>query len=141
MSPKIVGITLAALALTVIILAWMPSQTTDAQLVPRAPGVTSAERPKMPPQQQPSSTRGTRSLRGTYWCGESFDDAALIGIAVSRGDTAAIAGLLERGKAFQVEGGTRVTSGGEIDMGISLVHIESGYQVGRKCYISTNALN
>jgi len=80
------------------------------------------------------------SLRGTYWCGESFDDAGEIGTAVSRGDTAALAGLLARGSAFQVEGGTRVISGGEIDMGISLVHIASGFQSGRKCYISTRAL-
>lgn len=59
---------------------------------------------------------------------------------MSRGDRAAIAGMLARGKAFQVERGVRVVTGGEIDMGISLAHIESGFQAGRKCYISTNAL-
>jgi hypothetical protein len=83
---------------------------------------------------------GQKTVRAAYWCGVSFDDAGMVGVAVSRGDTAALAGLLARGNAFQVEAGTRVISGGEIDMGISLVHIDSGFQAGRKCYISTNAL-
>jgi hypothetical protein len=87
-----------------------------------------------------SSKSGVRTVRGTYWCAENFDDAGQIGIAVTRGDTAAIAGMLARGKAFQVEEGTLVVTGGEIDMGISRVHIESGFQAGRDCYISTNAL-
>jgi hypothetical protein len=87
-----------------------------------------------------SSTSGERTVRGTYWCGVSFDDAGQIGIAVHDGDTAAIAGMLSRGKAFQVEGGTRVVAGGGNDKGISLVHIESGFQAGRDCYISTRAL-
>jgi hypothetical protein len=87
-----------------------------------------------------SPSGGERAVRATYWCGESFEDAGQIGLAVANGDTPAIAGMLTRGKAFQVEGGTRVLSGGEIDMGISLVHITSGFQSGRKCYITTNAL-
>jgi hypothetical protein len=85
-------------------------------------------------------TSGLMTVRGTYWCGRSFDDAGMIGVAVSRGDTAALAGLIARGNAFQVEGGTRVISGGEVEMGISLVHVESGFQAGQKCYIATNAL-
>jgi hypothetical protein len=48
--------------------------------------------------------------------------------------------MIARGSAFQVEGGTRVVSGGEVDMGISLMHVDSGYHAGEKCYISTNAL-
>ena len=75
---------------------------------------------------------GQKTVRGTYWCGVSFDDAGMVGVAVSRGDTAALAGLLARGNAYQVEAGTRVISGGEIEMGISLVHIDSGFQAGRK---------
>jgi hypothetical protein len=47
--------------------------------------------------------------------------------------------MLTRGRAFQVEKGTLVT-GGEVGMGISLAHVESGFQTGQKCYISTNAL-
>jgi hypothetical protein len=82
---------------------------------------------------------GSKTLRGTCWCGERFDDAMEIGMAVNRGDTAAVFGLLTRGKAFQVEGGTKVFSAGE-DMGISTVLVKSGLQTGRKCYISTNAL-
>ena len=87
-----------------------------------------------------SSASGLRTLRATYWCAESFDDAGQIAIAVSRSDTAAIAGMLARGNAFQVERGTQVVTGGETDMGLSLVHIESGFQAGRKCYLPTNAL-
>jgi hypothetical protein len=86
------------------------------------------------------SQSGTKTVRGRYWCTESFDDAGQIGAAVTRGDSAAIAGMLARGKAFQVESGTRVVTGSETGMGISLVHIESGFQAGRKCYISTNTL-
>ena len=86
------------------------------------------------------STSGVRTVRGTYWCGESFDDAVQIGMAVHDGDTAALAGMLSRGNAFQVEGGTRVVTGGGNDMGISFAHIESGFQAGRGCYISTRAL-
>jgi hypothetical protein len=47
--------------------------------------------------------------------------------------------MLTRGRAFQVEKGTLVT-GGEVGMGISLAHVESGFQTGQKYYISTNAL-
>jgi hypothetical protein len=100
-----------------------------------------AEQPHTTSTPSPSSsTSGVRTLRGRYWCAESLDDAGQIGIAVTRGDTAAIAGMLARGKAFEVEKGTRVMSGGEIDMGISLTHVLSGYQVGRECYIPTRAL-
>ena len=81
-----------------------------------------------------------KTIRATFWCGVDFDDAGHIATAVSRGDTAAIAGLLARGRAFQVEEGTRVHDAGWPDMGISTVYIESGSQVGRNCYISTNAL-
>jgi hypothetical protein len=87
-----------------------------------------------------NSGAGAKALRGTYWCGVTFEDARRISIAVSRQDTMAVAGLLARGQAFEVEAGTRVVSGGEIDMGISLATIESGFQMGRKCYISTRAL-
>ena len=80
-----------------------------------------------------------RRVRGTFWCANNFDDAGEIGIAVTRGDTAAVQGMLTRGRAFQVEKGTLVT-GGEVGMGISLAHVESGFQTGQKCYISTNAL-
>ena len=87
-----------------------------------------------------SSESGPKTLRATYWCGESFDDAGQIGLSVSRGDTTAIAGMIARGVAFQVEKDTEVTGGAKSDMGISLVHIDSGFQAGRKCYIATNAL-
>jgi hypothetical protein len=87
-----------------------------------------------------ASRSATRTLRGTYWCGNTFDEAGYIGIAVSHGDKEALAGLLARGDAFQVEGGTTVSAGLEIDAGISSVTIESGSQIGRTCYISTRAL-
>ena len=80
-----------------------------------------------------------RRVRGIFWCADNFDDAGEIGIAVTRGDTAAVAGMLARGKAFQVEEGTLMT-GGEVDRGISLVHVDSGFHAGQKCYRSTNAL-
>ena len=70
----------------------------------------------------------------------SLDDAGQVGIAVHDGDTAALAGLLARGRAFQVESGTRVVAAGGDSMGISSPHIESGVQAGRDCYISTRAL-
>jgi hypothetical protein len=85
------------------------------------------------------SADGVMTLRATYWCGVTFDDAGMIGVAVYHKDTMALAGLLGRGKAFQVEQGTRIVTGGS-DMGISLGFIQSGFQAGRKCYISTNAL-
>jgi hypothetical protein len=47
------------------------------------------------------STSGTKSLRGTYWCGESFDDAGQTGIAVFRGDTAALAACWRVGEPFR----------------------------------------
>ena len=70
----------------------------------------------------------------------TLDDAMNVGIAVRNSDTPALAGLLARGKAFEVAEGTQVHSGGEIDYGICLVNIESGSQIGRRCYIPTNAL-
>jgi hypothetical protein len=94
---------------------------------------------------EPVTSRSTErtvrgaTVRGTFWCANNFDDAGEIGIAVTRGDTAAVQGMLTRGRAFQVEKGTLVT-GGEVGMGISLAHVESGFQTGQKCYISTNAL-
>jgi hypothetical protein len=81
-----------------------------------------------------------RTLRGTYWCGNTFDDAGYIRIAANHADKEALAGLLARGKAFQVEGGTTVSAGVEIDAGISSVTVESGSQIGRTCYIPTRAL-
>jgi hypothetical protein len=116
---------LAIFALFVFLVIVFGSGSSGSQ---QSPGVTSV------------SASGIKTLRTTYWCGESFDDAGRIGIAVARGDTAALAGLLARGKAFQVAEGTSFVTGGEIDMGISLVRIESGYHAGRKCYVPTRVL-
>lgn len=111
------------------------SQTTASS--ERSSGTVSALPPVQP---KPEPASGSMTVRATYWCGQSFNDAGEVQLAVARGDSQALAGLLSRGNAFQVEGGTRVISGGEIEMGISLVHVESGFQAGRKCYISTRAL-
>ena len=127
---------LSILSLLIVIFRFHPPTPTPA---PRAAAVRNDTDKVW--NYGPKKTSGAMTLRGTYWCGETFDDAARIGIAVNRSDTAALAGLLARGNAFQVEKGTRVVSGGIVDMGISLVIINSGFQSGRKCYISTNALN
>lgn len=88
----------------------------------------------------PHSAPGARRIAETYWCGVEMDDAVEVGMAVKRGDTAAIAGLISRGKAYQVEAGTEVSQGIEIDFGISAVVVDSGYHVGRRCYIPTRAI-
>ena len=54
---------------------------------------------------------------------------------------AALAGLLARDRAFQVEEGTRVDAIVDADMGIVASRISSGFHVGEACYISRRALN
>lgn len=87
-----------------------------------------------------TSTGGEKTVRATCWCAESFEDAGQVWLAVGRGDTPAVYGLLARGKAYEVAEGTRVLDTGVSDYGITGTIVKSGFHAGRKCYIAANAL-
>ena len=87
-----------------------------------------------------TSTAGEKIVRATCWCAEGFEDAAEVWLAVGRGDTRAVAGLLARGKAYQVDAGTTVLDTGVSDAGIAGAIVKSGLHAGRRCYIAASAL-
>jgi hypothetical protein len=119
---------------------WLVPIAVCAILVALFIAVTPPDSTSATSSTQTATMHGPKSLRAPFWCGNTFDDAGQIGIAVSRKDVAAIAGLMAREHAFEIDEGTRVVSGGEIGYGISRVHVESGFQAGRECYLPTNAL-
>jgi hypothetical protein len=88
---------------------------------------------------QSSSSNGERTVRGAYWCADSYEGAMWIAVAVRDNDAQALRGLIVRGKAFEVEKGTRMIGAGSTG-GVFTGVIESGAHIGRKCYFSTNAL-
>jgi hypothetical protein len=86
-----------------------------------------------------SPLSGEKTVRATYWCADSYDGAMWIAVAVRDNDAQALRGLIVRGKAFEVEKGTRMVGAGSTG-GVFTGVIQSGAHIGRECYFSTNAL-
>lgn len=83
---------------------------------------------------------GPHTTRVRYWCGVTLDDEMTLGIAAKRDDRAAVLGLLARNRVYELAAGTRVFSGAEIEYGISRVRIDSGFHIGKDCYLFTNVM-
>jgi zinc-ribbon domain len=71
----------------------------------------------------------------TWPCATERGDAAKIYVAMRDQDLLAIAGLVDRGKAFEVHKGDHFTSLGHDRDGIGVVLITSGYHVHQVCYL------
>ena len=81
------------------------------------------------------SASATATARITCYGATSLDDVAPVLEAYVHSDVAALAGLLARGKAIELEQGTRVTVVGARDAGVTPVLIDSGFHAGQRCYV------
>ena len=79
-------------------------------------------------------TKGTFPI--AWFCATERLGATKIYVALRDRDSSAVAGLVDRGQAFEVNVGDHFTSLSRIDsFGIAAVYITSGYHVGQTCYL------
>jgi hypothetical protein len=86
-----------------------------------------------------SEPRKTYTVAIDWYCGDQ-GSAATAAVAADAGDKAGIAGLVARGKLLPVKAGTRVSSGGLQDSGLTFVAVESGVSIGESCWVPTRLL-
>jgi len=79
-------------------------------------------------------TKGTFPV--AWFCAIERLDATKIYVAIRDRDSSAIAGLVDRGQAFEVNVGDHFTSISRTDsFGLAAVYITSGYHIGQTCYL------
>lgn len=125
-TPSIIGIAVLTIV-GVIFLMWIVGALSGTASATRSAASSDA------------STGGVKTVRITCWCADSLDDAGSIMIAASKGGVRTISDLIESGKAFQVDEGTRIDAK-EMEFGISYGRVESGPYAGRECFIASRVL-
>lgn len=86
-------------------------------------------------------TSGTpdRTVKLDCYCSPSLSDAGQVYLALQRSDTAAVIGLVSRGKVFALAPGDRVKVITTSDA-MARVRVLTGYRIGERCWMLSGLL-